>query len=584
MRRATVLVLVVLVLAGALLTTIFAPHGAADAARRSPLAKPGVYAFYDWQHLDPKLYPIVGGHVTLQWKALQPSAAYDWSVLDSYLARDAALGKVDGVGLDVYDGPCCGGSGVPAYLVKKQPELELACPGETPGATEIVPRYWAPEFQAAYGRFIADFGARFDGDPRIAFLQIGVGLFGETQPGRDEQDACLEAAGLSSDAWLTYAKWAMDAYRAAFPHTPLVLEYAPRYLYVRERRELADYAASHGVGLQHSGLTPDSGGVALIDDPTYNIGAGQYDPMLAWQGQTVLGWEGTEWGEHVGPAATLWRIYNALDKHPDYILLDAPQVTDPARRAMLEFANRYVAHTVQDAPGVWAALRETEYGWFPQRGNYEYWLYQVHDAPGGRTVPLWRVGSAPEGRFTRRTDEATGNRYMVFDVDDRYLRDVQAAPVTVSVTYLDQGTDAWAVDYDARDGTVRTTDVVTKTNTGRWLTQRFVLPDAALANRLPGGADHPGSDLRIDSRGDGDETVHLVLVQGDERPADPAANPEPTAEASAPAPAPTDTPTPGPTPTSVYQAPPPTEQPKRTPTPFAPPPPPNGLAAYGTVE
>jgi uncharacterized protein with FMN-binding domain len=35
---------------------------------------------------------------------------------------------------------------------------------------------------------------------------------------------------------------------------------------------------------------------------------------------------------------------------------------------------------------VWVALRETEYTWYPERGNFMYWLYQNDTVPGGRTV------------------------------------------------------------------------------------------------------------------------------------------------------------------------------------------------------
>ena len=310
-------------------------------------------------------------------------------------------------------------------------------------------------------------------------------------------------------------EWAIDAYLAAFPDTPLVLEYAPRYGNVCQRRELADYAASHGIGLQHSGLVPDGGGGAIIDTPgEASYGCGQYDPLIAWQGRTLIGWEGTEWGEHRGPAATLWRLYNGLEKHPDFILLDDEQVADPQRRAYIEFANRYAGRTIADTPGVWAALRETEFDWYPERGNYEFWLYQLQDAPGGQSVALRDVGDAPEGRYARRTDEATGNPYLVFDVDDRYLHEVASSPVTVTVTYLDKGFDTWALEYDARsDAAVRVaSEVITKTGTGLWLTATFHLDDARFANGLGGG------DLRIASRADGDEVVHFVLASGDERP------------------------------------------------------------------
>lgn len=567
MPRATAPFLVVLVLLCASVATVVAGGLNADTNQPPLPVHPGVYIFYDWQHLDPA-YPVVGGHVTVQWKTLDAGPGrYDWGWLDAYLERDALLGKVDGVGLDPYDGPCCGGSGVPAYVVEAEPEAQITC------GSDAIPRYWHPAYRAAYGRFIADFGRRFDGDPRIAFLQVGVGMFGETQPARDEQDACLDAAGLTSGAWLDYARWAIDAYAAAFPRTPLVLEYAPRYVYTCERRILADYAVSRGVGLQHSGLVADGGGGTVIDDETSGAaGCGQYDPLLAWSGQTLIGWEGTEWAEHKGPAATLWRIYNGLDKHPDFILLDAPQVTDPERRSAIEFANRYLGRTVADTPGVWAALRETAYEWFPQRGNYEFWLYQVHDAPNGRTVPLWRVDGSPEGRYTRRTDEATGNRHMAFDVDDRYLFDIRQHPVTVTVTYLDQGIDTWALEYDARSGVVASTSPITKSNSGQWLTASFTLTDASFAGGLPGGEGHPGVDLRIDSREDGDETIHLVLVQGDERPLAPGEVQLPT---------PTGTPTPSATPMLTPGA----RDTKNTPTPGPVPwPPPNSVSAYGSIE
>ncbi len=474
---------------------------------------PGIYGFYDWQHRDPRTYPLDGGHVTVQWKLLNPAQGrYDWAWLDNYLATDWRLGKRDGVGIDPHDSLSAGGIGVPGWVVARQPSAAVTCAGEP------IPNYLDPVFREEYARFIAAFAAAFDGDERLAFIEIGVGLFGETQPAEEVHDPCLLAAGLTSQAWVAYGQWVIDQYVAAFSRTPLLLEFAPRYLSPCERRTLTDYAAARGVGLQHSGLTPDGGGGLIFDDPTAaNYRCGQYDPFYAWQGRVSLGWEGTEWGGHTGPQATLWRLYNGLSKHPDFILLDDNQIADPVRRDMILFARDYLGRSIDDTPGVWAALRETEYDWYPQYGNFEFWLYQDHAAPGGRTVPLWRVGDAPEGRYTRRTDEATGNPYVAFDIDDAYLYEVNG-PVTLTVTYLDRGLDSWTLEYDGDLNPGQAAPSVRKTDTGAWQRASFVLTDAYFANRQPGGQ-RAGTDFRIASGGDGDEIIHFVHVTGGERPA-----------------------------------------------------------------
>ena len=272
-----------------------------------------------------------------------------------------------------------------------------------------------------------------------------------------------------------------------------------------------------------------------MSDPAQSIyQSGQYDPIIKWGSKVLFGWEGTEGQATDGAPDTMWRIYNGLDKHPDYILLDYVQIADPVRWPMLEFANLHAGRTITDTPSVWVALRETEYTWYPQWGNYSFWLYQNDAVPGGKTVPLWRVGTAPEGRYTRRTDSASGNPSMYFNVDDGYLFD-GAYPVTLTVKYLDQGRDSWELQYDSTSGATKSAGVVQKGNTGTWKTISFTLDDARFANRQPGGGKYPGSDFRIWNRDDGDEVIHFAQVIARNRPF--------------PTPRPTRTPTLSPTPT-----------------------------------
>ena len=97
--------------------------------------------------------------------------------------------------------------------------------------------------------------------------------------------------------------------------------------------------------------------------------------------------------------------------------------------------------------------------------------------------------SYPWGKYTRRTDTASGNTLMAFDVDNAYLFDNPAAapaPVTITVIYLDDGTDSWDLQYDAIGDPAKVAGVVQKTGTGRWLEATFALPDARFAGQLAG--------------------------------------------------------------------------------------------------
>ena len=489
-----------LLVVGVLVTSLGASESAAESSPRattvarqidaqpaslinSPYAgPPGVYVFYDYENLDPRIYPIVGGHATPQWKYLQNAqGVYDWNWLDVWMANEAALGKAIGIGLDVYDGVCCGGSGVPDYVYRIFPSSKLVCSGMT------IPKYWDAGYQQEYGRFIEAFGQKYNGDPRIGFIEAGVGIYGETAPAEAAYNDCLVAAGLTTDIWIDYAKWVIDTYKAAFPNTQLLIEYAPAFNSRRERKAISDYAATHGVGLKHSGLRPENGGDAIINDPnSASYGTGQFDPMIKWGGQVPLGFEGYDTHNMTGLTATTWGIYNGLDKHPDYMVLDTDLVKDPARWDLLRFVNAHVNRTITNTPSIWVAMRETEYTWFPQWGNFQFWLYQNDSVTGGKTVPLWNIGTAPEGRYTRRTDQASGNPYLYLNVDDGYIKG-GVNHVTITITYLDQGIDTWELQYDSTTSSTKSAGVVSKTNSGTWKKRAFDIVDAQFANRQPGG-------------------------------------------------------------------------------------------------
>ncbi len=501
----------------------------------APEFRPGIYVFYDWANVDPNSAPITGGHLAFNWNQIEVAPGqYDWSTVDRWLAREAASNKPAALGFLSYNARCCGGDAVPHFLYDQYPDMRVVCEDSW-----SIPKYWSDAYLAELEKFISAAGARFDGDPRISFVEINVGFYGETKPADRVHHDCLANAGLTSDLWVATVNKIVDIHRRAFTKTPLVLQYAPFFESMKERRAFTDYAASLGVGLKHNGLVPDTD-AAVIDRPNYSLnGAGQYDPMLKWWQKVIIGWESYEAQYLTGLTNTMWGVYSGLDKHADYFVFSRDLVTKPDREKILRFALAHLGKTIENSPSAWVAMRETEYSWYPQYGNYDFFMVQNDDAPGGRTAPMWNVSSYPEGRYTRRTDIATGNPFMYFDIEDGYLFDTRER-VRLNITYYDKGTDSFEVRYDAWSDPNKLAGVVRKTNTGTWKTVSWVLTDARFGNRQPGGGDHPGSDFHINALNDGDEIIHLVQVERLDLPAAPA----PTATPTLPPPTPRWTPEP----------------------------------------
>jgi len=477
----------------------------APARARIPNApRPGIYQFQDKYYTDPSQYPIVGTHRAWRWFIVEPRENdYRWDIVEHWLSLVAAQGKIAGMGVNSYNGIFAGGDETPRWVYRKHPGAEIVCPGDW-----RIPKFWDRAYQAEFEKMVTSFADRYDGDPRLAWVEISVGVYGETQPAKPSFYDCLEANGLTPSLWVETVNRYTDIYLRHFHRTPLFLQMAPAFRYWWERREFSDYAASRGVGLKHNGLRFDQG-LGVFDDPhNSNYGAGYTQIMRKWGNRVPIAWEGQDY-QLPGRAGLMWGLFNGLDKHPDYILFGELISKDKSRADLLRFAQQYMGRTLADTPSVWVALRETEYPpeKHPQRGNFSFWLYQKDDVPGGRTVPLWNVGTEPEGRFTRRTDQESGNDAMYFDVDDSYIFAGNALSARIEVTYLDQGNDQWALYYDSRSETNKLAGTVQKTNSNRWRTAIFDLPDAYFGNREAGH-----TDFRIDCQGDGDETIHFVNV------------------------------------------------------------------------
>lgn len=276
----------------------------------------------------------------------------------------------------------------------------------------VVPRYWSNTYLNLYQKFITALGNKLRSDSRVDFVSIGTGLHGETQPvdvfRRNQvlQQYMLNA-GLTSQGWVATVNKITDMYVAAFSigtslRKNLVLQYAPYFQYVSERKQFTDYAVLQHVGLSSNNLMPELDG-ALTDN-----GTGGWDPVINRSAFVPIAFE-TYANFLCSPVFAYWAMYNGLDKHADYLRFDPELLTGPMgskNMAIFSWAKNYYGKTAADTPSAWTVMREhrnpTPYCFsanepsytspgspssWPQLGNFNFYLYQDDRIPGGQTVP-----------------------------------------------------------------------------------------------------------------------------------------------------------------------------------------------------
>lgn len=529
---------------------------------------PGIYIQFDepTDNIDQAHgYPVAGGHGRWGWDSLEPGYDGDYR-FDQYILpwvqQEAARGKKVAIGFTTYNGRGAdGGIKVPAWLYQRDANVRYDNSGW------YLLNYLNNTYVSEYGEFITHFAqwvaANASVRDNLAWVEIGTGQWGENQPARKYGTDNLDwtyyknTAKYTSSTWIAHVNAVSDIYRNAFNAVgmnslPIFTNIAPTFDAGWERDVISDYAAGKGVGLKHAGLLPD-----------HNNAGNTYASIINWSSSTTtrvaISWEvyGAVWGQ----TATdwYWTVLCGLDKHPDNFLATRDLPSDAIYLSSSRFAAEYCGVTIDTTPAAWVALRETfRVGQWdvPERGNFDFWLYQ-DDYTGGRTVtetnryddvtkdvknrlnqPVYNsaLGSAKEGYTTRRTNQGDSNPYMWFKIDDGYL--YGNAQATIEVTYFDKGTDKWSLRYDSLSGEKDATPAgsanawVQKANTSTWKTAIFNITDGRFRNNMAGA-----HDFRIDCLNDGDEWIHLVKASKGG-----ASSPTPTPTTSVPTPTPTTNP------------------------------------------
>jgi hypothetical protein len=117
-------------------------------------------------------HPEQGG---FDWASLNPrEGAYNWGPIDTFLAECAARGEQGSFRIYTMNGEPYGTNRVPQWVKDRGAVIR-----DTP---DLEPDYRNRTYQQHWGTFVDALARRYDGDPRIAFIDIsGYGRFNEWQ-------------------------------------------------------------------------------------------------------------------------------------------------------------------------------------------------------------------------------------------------------------------------------------------------------------------------------------------------------------------------------------------------------------------
>ena len=471
-----------------------------------------VYRFFNWDQ------PNTPGVVYASWRQIEGSrGVYNWGIIDNALARIQAPAQIF---VTVHESDVSGTS----YFVDLSPEWAPNGYTLTSGnATAHLPAYDSATWRAAYMQLVEAMGIHYNGHPQVASVVVSTGLDSETQPIKDQdynwREVMNEQAPGVEYRFGQFVYSAMDAYRAAFPDTLLVLNCAPM---AGDRMKRAEYAATLGIGLKHSGMWVD-----LDSHQGYGDYIGSWDHIRAYS-MTLPIWVESPYG-FGSEENRYWALYAGLHYHPVGMNLHSAWY-DIVDAELLNWTRAHVGVTLDNTPSVWTVLRDAEYplqswgsgGCSGHMGDWTFWMTRTSD-----NQRLWR-DALPAGREAQEARQCRTGGLFTFDIDPGFVRD----RYTIWATILDYGQGDAMLRWN-KGGGYWGSAVWKLENSGEWVS----LSVEAVGMKTDGAVD-------VELRGSSDLYLHGVEVEGVGLMPGPTLGPSATH-------APTNTITPRPTSTSA---------------------------------
>jgi hypothetical protein len=198
---------------------------------------------------------------------MEPSEGnYQWSVLDDIMAPWIAAGRkliirIATCGQVGWAKPYSG-QGTPQWV------FDAGARHYTNTGGDVVPAYWDSVYLSKFTTFVNAFGARYNGNASIEFIQTAVGMGGECKAdtrkgpitssdptGLQSVYKLLQSIGYTDQIWLDTCKKVIDIYKKAFPSRSLGIQSAAHFFTSGySESQIVAYATSQGYGLQNDGI------------------------------------------------------------------------------------------------------------------------------------------------------------------------------------------------------------------------------------------------------------------------------------------------------------------------------------------
>lgn len=321
------------------------------------------------------------------------------------------------------------------------------------------------------------------------------------------------------------------------------------------------------MGMKFSGFVPDTVGVIYGEKwRGYGLveGFARYRNLIPTAIEPKFGNWFLDNHAEVGGQGTYWWNLEALWLRPTYIDINPSyglrwQVWED--QDYFDLINNHLNVSARTTPDVWIALRDTPIvcdaktfdqienndcakkasGSSGKIGDYDFFLRRPDGIPGNKTVALSRpdvygnnltidplrlynleipqaVWQNKYSRHIRRTDKATNNYYMSFDVDNDYpYSNISGQNFEITIYYLDLGSVPFYVEYLNAAGS-KIQKSVTRTDSKTWKKSVLTLSDTYFNDRMDGK-----TDFRIFNGGasSNDVYLHMIKVKGvGQRPQD----------------------------------------------------------------
>lgn len=208
-------------------------------------------------------HPLVNTVILpVSWPEVEPSkGTFNFAPLDARIDIWSKAGKRIMLRVAPY-GQDNGNDSTPAWIYDTVPSINFT--SKQTGAVKI-PMVWNNEFLTEYSSLILTLARKYDLDPRVQYIEIGIGHLGymTAQPSTAGQKAFLQA-GWTLGIWEKYIDDLIGLYYSNFTHKQLVITITPLFLrhyllkdniVVGER--IAEYAASKNYCIRFDGIDQD---------------------------------------------------------------------------------------------------------------------------------------------------------------------------------------------------------------------------------------------------------------------------------------------------------------------------------------